>query len=294
MITELIWCMFIYYRKVKLDNSRNVLDSLPLLLTIIWFILIEIDSEKYPLVFSRQVEKNNLTDNSEETYYSNLSGEDLIKQKYGDHIVKILLTKNSHFIDKTKLEEIRDYIKADLKKTELLKNFVTFSEEDGSHSFDLGIWNEANLKEIINLLKINYEQLLKLKHFDERIFLLESSFADCSPVKFTPLKRQKLSKEVSDIIPKGKALFLAPETLDTKDPSLSSSHTKPSFSFGRGEEINNVSNPNPSFNNLKPHANNNNSQRINTISINSINSINSSMIYGEAKGFDTKEWTKVY
>jgi hypothetical protein len=271
---------------VKLNSSRNVLDCLPLLLGTISFILNEIDDEKFPFAFTRQAEKNNASENSEETYFSNLSGEDLIKNKFRDYITKILMAKTSHFLEKTKLEEIQEFIKNDLKRNSILKNFISFSEEEGSNSFYMRISEETHLKEIINILKFNYEKQLKLKHFDERIFLLENSFADCSTVKFTPLKRQKVSKEFVEIIPKGRNLFQVPETLDNKDFNICDMKKK--FSFGE-DALSHTNNFSIGKSDLSSNNNFNFTQGYVQRSHNQ-----SSMIFGEHKGIDIKEFNKVY
>ena len=215
---------------MHLNNSRNVLDCLPLLLAIISMVLVEIDPEKFPLVFTRNAERaNNNSDLMEETFSSNISGDELVKQKFSEFITKVLMKKTSENFEKTRLETFQEFIKEDLKKTAILGNFVSFIEEE--NFFHLRIKEEGDLKAMSEILRLKYEEKLKIKNFDERIFLIDNSTADCSPVKFTPFKRQKLSNEYFETMHKGRKLFQVPEDLHPKEDF---SKGNPSFNQGGG------------------------------------------------------------
>jgi hypothetical protein len=53
--------------------------------------------------------------------------------------------------------------------------------------------DEKSLVELNENLELIYSKTLKFKNFDERIFMINNNNSDCSPVKFTPMQRQRVS-----------------------------------------------------------------------------------------------------
>jgi hypothetical protein len=138
-----------------------------MLITVIQFFLEEVEENKFPLDMTSSL-------NSE------LKLRDLILSK---------LNKNLDIIDREKYLKIKNkFREAILDENELRNVFTTVEDE-----FKLKI----NLEDSFSLLSLKfnklYEKLLKIKYFDERVFLLNSKQSDCSPMKFTPFKRQKVS-----------------------------------------------------------------------------------------------------
>jgi len=140
-----------------------------MLVTVIQFILEEVDEKKFPLDMTSQLS-------------SELKLSDLILSK---------LNKNLDIIDQEKYLKIKNKFKEAILEEHELKNIFTTAEAEDE--FKLKINLEDSFTSIS--LKFNrlYENLLKIKYFDERVFLLNSKQSDCSPMKFTPFKRQKVS-----------------------------------------------------------------------------------------------------
>jgi len=138
-----------------------------MLLTVIQFILEEVEENKFPLDMISLI-------NSE----FNLS--DLILSK---------LNKNLDIIDREKYLKIKNKLREAIMEEQELKSIFTTTEDE----FRLNIKLEDSFTSISMKFNKLYENLLKIKFFDERVFLLNSKQSDCSPMKFTPFKRQKVS-----------------------------------------------------------------------------------------------------
>lgn len=142
-----------------------------MLVTVIQFILEELDEEKFPLDMT-----NSLS--------SELKLSDLILSK---------LSKSYDIINREKYLQMKNKLKEVITDEHDLRNIFTNYENE----FKFNLKLEDSITQISSQFNKLYEKLLKVKYFDERVFLLNSKKSDCSPMKFTPFKRQKVSN--SDI-----------------------------------------------------------------------------------------------
>jgi hypothetical protein len=151
------------------SHSKNVLECLPLLIATIWLIISDIDDEKFPQHLLPKEDPNEGVGNKK------------------IEVVMRILCKKLENCSEGRIIELKDTVKLHLFKEMELQGFFT---EKGNQC-RLNLNNEEMLVAFTNKLNCLYENGLKFKHFDERIFLYESNGHDFSPIKITPFKRQK-------------------------------------------------------------------------------------------------------
>jgi hypothetical protein len=157
-----------------LSHSKNILECLPLLLTSLWIVFVDIDNEQFPQNIIQSIEEESMG-NIEEMFYI----------KKNEYVLKSL-SKRLENCSETRLIELRDSIKHFISKSRDLEQFMT---ERTQTKFNYKFQSMTELNQRLGLL---YGNSLKYKHFDERIFIKGNDSADHSPVKITPFKRQKL------------------------------------------------------------------------------------------------------
>jgi hypothetical protein len=141
-------------------------------------VLTDIDHEKFSQDFIRQIKSN---DNYNEDLFSSL--------KYNMIVSKLCRQVNNIEIEENKLIEIKDSILSMLNREQELQRY---KNNDISTMTKFNINDDQTVEAINSVINSIYERFLKIKYFDERLFLMEKRQVDCSPIKFTPFRRQRL------------------------------------------------------------------------------------------------------
>jgi hypothetical protein len=153
-----------------------------LLIAVISLILVDLDNLIFPQNFMLSIK--------EELQSEGIKIEDendpFLKCKRNERIQELLLKKIQN-IQPEKLISLKDMLKREIGKEPQLIRHLT---EINQTKFNLR--GETSVNEISSAFKQIYSEFLQLKMFDERLFLEEITYSDCSPVKITPFKRQKL------------------------------------------------------------------------------------------------------
>jgi hypothetical protein len=173
------------------NNSRNILECLPMLIGTISLVLSDIDPEKFPQDLIKSAEREIL----DETYSSSNSEENsILRMKLNDMILGKLISKTMDHTEFSHYEKIKKDIREMISNEKSLEPFMTNPESESQYRIILKEQdNINNISGMTQVLKNLYQGCLKLKNFDERIFMINENKADCSPMKFTPFKRQKIN-----------------------------------------------------------------------------------------------------
>jgi hypothetical protein len=184
-----------------------------MLIGVISLILGEIDTEKFPQDLIKTAEKEIL----DETYSSSKSEETyLLRLKLNDIILFKLISKTMDHTEASQFDKIKKDVREVIMSEKSLDPFINISESEGHFKIILKEHdNVSNISGMTSVLKSLYQTCLRLKHFDERIFMINENKADCSPMKFTPFKRQKISNPSENVfdnmlIPRRKIMFEMP------------------------------------------------------------------------------------
>lgn len=149
---------------------------------------------------------------------STTSYQTLFREKKKEIITSILYKKAGQRIDT--ISQINQLVLKELKEmSELNKYFLNISNgciDNCARYFDLA--DENVISSMISIFYAHYERFLKFKNFDERIFLMEKTNSDCSPVKLTPFKRQKILSQ--DFNMKRPTSFKTLDFDSLKNPSM--------------------------------------------------------------------------
>lgn len=151
-----------------------------MLITIITMVLVDINNEKFSQVLMTSVRAEVVKSNKE------LNEQNICTHKY-EKIMSTLCSQVKMETDQMKFIEIKDSLMLILHKEKALQSFFT-----QSNISKLEVDNEKVSSELSDILKELYDNYLRLNYFDERVFLFYNKQTDCSPVKMTPFKRQKL------------------------------------------------------------------------------------------------------
>jgi hypothetical protein len=173
-LRNLCWNFYIFLRAKLLSHSKNILECLPLLLTSLWIVFVDIDDEQFPQNVIQSI-KEECAGNVEEMFYT----------KKNEYILKSLV-KRLENCSEIRLIELRDSIRLFMSKCRDLEGYMV---EKTQTKFN---YKMASILQLSQHLSPIYGNTLKYKHFDERIFITGNTSADHSPVKITPFKRQKL------------------------------------------------------------------------------------------------------
>lgn len=119
--------------------------------------------------------------------------EETFREKKREYITNILYKKAGQ--RNKDIDEFNQLVLKNLREMAEIRRFfinstITSEEKECAKNFDL--FDDNLMNNMTEIFKSEYEKYLKFKYFDERIFLMEKDTSDCSPVKLTPFKRQKI------------------------------------------------------------------------------------------------------
>jgi hypothetical protein len=152
-----------------------------MLIVIISMILSDVDDIRFSQNIIHSIKEQIKRKGEEENQFT-------FKQNKKEYILNRLCESVKN-INLNTLGETRDSVKYMLSKESELKEILTV--ETNETKYDLS--NENSILLIYYKYRDLYANFLKFTIFDERIFLIEKYNTDCSPVKMTPFKRQKVS-----------------------------------------------------------------------------------------------------
>jgi hypothetical protein len=183
-----------------------------MLIGTISLVLGDIDPEKFPQNLLKSAENEIL----EETYSSSNSEENsLLRMKLSDLILGKLISKTMDHTELSQYQNIKKLIREMISSEKNLESFMTNPEESQYRIILKEEDNINNISGMTQVLQFLYQNCLRLKHFDERIFMIKENKPDCSPMKFTPFKRQKITNSSENnlnnfSIPRRKITFEQP------------------------------------------------------------------------------------
>ncbi len=119
--------------------------------------------------------------------------EETFREKKNEYITNILYKKAGQ--RNKDIDEFNQLVLKNLREMEEIRRFFinpTFTCEEKKCAKNFNLSDDNLMSSMTEIFKSEYEKYLKFKYFDERIFLMEKDTSDCSPVKLTPFKRQKI------------------------------------------------------------------------------------------------------
>jgi len=242
-----------------------------MLISVISIFLMDIEDERFSRSFHSKID-NEVKFISSENQNSNFSYEKSFREKKKEFITNILYKKAGQRIES--ISQINQLILNNLRQMSDLKRFFIIIENniiEDSNCKNFNLSEDNLMSNMHEIFKNEYEKFLKFKHFDERIFLMEKDNSDCSPVKLTPFKRQKIFNQDFNI--------KKPNAFKTLDFELAKKPNIPNPSLGFNPEGDNQT--------IKPSTNNF------AMNLNS-QSVSNSGSFNTFRGLDVKELSQVY